>query len=301
MADERLAQARALIKAKQYQQARRTLTGVDHPTARAWLMKLDEIAPEVPEDDPFAVFDAPAARPAITPLPKHKSKLPWAAISIVFALIILGGAIVYAASVLLKPADVPLPEMFIKYGVTVRYPAGWVLKDDGKYGVMFSSSPLEKTMPEHLIMLFASRSGKTLDQVTVKDCASDYNEKGMVDKDGRVIIKPGGAVEPKTPITVAGFSAVKCGYRSENTMAQVVYVAIGKGDMVTLGGLSSNAAAYEPIFKSMLNSLKVDPSQLGDFGKLGLDWTPTPTPYRDLATQRPHPTDAPTPTSTAIG
>lgn len=46
MANERLAQARAQIKAKQYQQARRTLTGVDHPTARAWLAKLDEIAPE---------------------------------------------------------------------------------------------------------------------------------------------------------------------------------------------------------------------------------------------------------------
>ena len=75
MADERLAQARAQIKAKQYQQARRTLTGVDHPTARAWLAKLNEIAPEVPEDDPFAVFDVPAPKPVIQPLPpKPKRK-----------------------------------------------------------------------------------------------------------------------------------------------------------------------------------------------------------------------------------
>lgn len=68
MANERLAQARDLIKAKRYQEARQVLKVIaDHPTARTWLAKLDEIAPEVPEDDPFAVFDAPAARPAVKP------------------------------------------------------------------------------------------------------------------------------------------------------------------------------------------------------------------------------------------
>ena len=67
MANERLAQARAQIKAKQYQQARRTLTGVDHPTARAWLTKLDEIAP-VEEDDPFAAINTPDPRPAVQPV-----------------------------------------------------------------------------------------------------------------------------------------------------------------------------------------------------------------------------------------
>ena len=67
MAQEQLTAARDLIKAKQYQQARQVLKGVDHPTARTWLAKLDEIAPEGPEDDPFSVFDAPAARPAVRP------------------------------------------------------------------------------------------------------------------------------------------------------------------------------------------------------------------------------------------
>ena len=87
MANERLAQARALIKAKQYQQARRTLTGVDHPTARAWLMKLDEIAPEVSEDDPFSVFDAPAAQP-VSPQVKPKPKQTHRARNLLLALVI---------------------------------------------------------------------------------------------------------------------------------------------------------------------------------------------------------------------
>lgn len=41
-----LRQARKHIKAKDYDQARRILKKVNHPTARKWLAKLDEIAPE---------------------------------------------------------------------------------------------------------------------------------------------------------------------------------------------------------------------------------------------------------------
>lgn len=84
MADERLAQARDLIKAKRYQQARRTLTGVDHPTAKAWLAKLDEIAPEVPEDDPFA--DIAPAQPA-----KSKRRLDRRVALVLFIVLILIG------------------------------------------------------------------------------------------------------------------------------------------------------------------------------------------------------------------
>lgn len=99
MADERLAQARALIKAKQYQQARRTLTGLDHPTARVWLAKLDEIAPEVEEDDPFA---------DIAPV-KPKRRFNWrAAALLILALIVLVVGVLWYASVQLQGADARL-------------------------------------------------------------------------------------------------------------------------------------------------------------------------------------------------
>jgi len=95
MAQEQLTAARDLIKAKRYQEARQVLKVIaDHPTARVWLAKLDEIAPEVPEDDPFAVFDAPAARPAPvapTPKPKAKRRLDRRVALVLFIVLILIG------------------------------------------------------------------------------------------------------------------------------------------------------------------------------------------------------------------
>lgn len=42
---EQLEKARALIQAKRYNEARRLLVQIDHPTADKWLTRLDEIAP----------------------------------------------------------------------------------------------------------------------------------------------------------------------------------------------------------------------------------------------------------------
>ena len=43
-----LRQAQKLLKAQKYDQARRLLVTIDHPTARKWLEKLDKIAPVKP-------------------------------------------------------------------------------------------------------------------------------------------------------------------------------------------------------------------------------------------------------------
>ncbi len=43
---EQMARASQLIKAKQYSEARKLLKTIDHPKAKEWLGKLDQIAPE---------------------------------------------------------------------------------------------------------------------------------------------------------------------------------------------------------------------------------------------------------------
>ncbi len=45
--ENQLARAKVLIQSKQYDQARTILANLDHPTARKWLAKIDEM------DDPF--------------------------------------------------------------------------------------------------------------------------------------------------------------------------------------------------------------------------------------------------------
>ncbi len=59
---EKMLQARDLIKAQKYTEARKILKTIDHPKAREWLAKIDEIE----LGDPFAA-SAPAIRPISIP------------------------------------------------------------------------------------------------------------------------------------------------------------------------------------------------------------------------------------------
>lgn len=53
---EQIQSARAYIKAKQYDDARRILKKIDHPTAKEWLRKIDEIDPPPNINTPSKLF-----------------------------------------------------------------------------------------------------------------------------------------------------------------------------------------------------------------------------------------------------
>lgn len=65
--EDRLQRAKTLIQEKKYDEARRLLTGMDHPTARKWLAKLDEM-----DDDPFDV--SPVKSEAISSKAKRRMR-----------------------------------------------------------------------------------------------------------------------------------------------------------------------------------------------------------------------------------
>jgi hypothetical protein len=54
MARERMIQARDLITAKRYKEARSLLNSIDHPTAREWIAKIDQLEMSQDLGDPFA-------------------------------------------------------------------------------------------------------------------------------------------------------------------------------------------------------------------------------------------------------
>jgi hypothetical protein len=58
MSRDQMLRAKELIEVKQYAEARTILETINHPTAKQWLAKLDDIDPENDLGDPFA--DAPA-------------------------------------------------------------------------------------------------------------------------------------------------------------------------------------------------------------------------------------------------
>ncbi len=74
--EETLQAARDLIRRKCYDEARQLLIQVDHPTARNWLKKLDEIAPAQTPDaqpSPDAIIKPLASTSEVTPSPATAS------------------------------------------------------------------------------------------------------------------------------------------------------------------------------------------------------------------------------------
>lgn len=268
MANERLAAARELIKAKRYAEARQVLKVIaDHPTARVWLAKLDEIAPVVAEDDPFAVFDAPPVRPAVKPadaifdpnprfdpLPKPKEKQrSRRPLLIMLALVIVG--IVGAIWLLLT---------FNGPGLITC-----IDSDEGKAALkdfLDTAETAAATARVGLgpVILELQRHQRRYDQANHPVCA-----RSVVDK-------------------------IRSGIRS---------VVEGFQDFAAQRGSQFALQRAHDSFKdaSDSNFLIASDIRLTDFNLFILGISSTATPYRDLATQRPYPTDAPTPTVTAIG
>ena len=106
---ELLLEAQQLIKARDYLAARRLLLTIDHPKAREWLDKLDEIAPESPPAPAKSTprpRQQPTVRPSSSPvIVEEKSRIPLlGAIMLILATVVGGfavGGLLYFSSLYL--------------------------------------------------------------------------------------------------------------------------------------------------------------------------------------------------------
>jgi len=90
MSKQKMLTAREFIKEKRYDEARLILETVDHPTAREWLARLDEIAPPLPDVDlPDIVDAAPAPERPKGYNPGVRQPLFWIRVRFYFALIMV--------------------------------------------------------------------------------------------------------------------------------------------------------------------------------------------------------------------
>lgn len=243
--------ARELIQQKNYAAARAILEAMpDEPRAIEWLAKLDQIAPR-------------------EETPRRGLSLP---LFIVLTIIAISAA---AAVVFVmnrsnsspSPVAVDLPEMYIKHGMTIRYPAGWKVTDGERFGLTIS--PTGDSQAPELILVYVNRNLKEGDPLisVEKDCKNEkLKTGGIIQNDGKVILKPDGQFLPVNQVTVSGLNAVECGYKSENTVMKALRLRLALSDSLTLVGYSPNASTFEPMFDQMVNSFKIDPSQLGDWG-----------------------------------
>jgi len=149
---------RQLIRDKKYDQARQWLRSIEHPMAAEWLAKLDRIAPESMDSiQPIAPlpYSGPmrAARKGIS--------VKWIGIFTGIIMVIVAAAVVTigmitAGRVLLS--QIPLDETYVKDGMIIRYPKGWIGSDTGVAMSSITITSPEKGSPLHTVVVSAAQN-----------------------------------------------------------------------------------------------------------------------------------------------
>jgi hypothetical protein len=142
MSKQKMREAQGLIKEKRYDDARKLLRTVEHPTAKDWLKKLDQLDPPKKQTSskPKATAKASASRSS------SSSNLDFDTIligAIVVVAIIAVGVLVVALSGGGGGGSTELTQRVAGGGVEVSHPAGWVNRtetQDGQPVLILASS-----------------------------------------------------------------------------------------------------------------------------------------------------------------
>lgn len=188
-----------------------------------------------------------------------------------------------------------LPEMYIKDGLTLRYPTGWKL-DAYALNISLTYPPGSKPFGQFIGIDLFHNPSRANNWLTAEECNEPKLKNGIPNSDGTVLIKPNGNYLPITTFQLGNLAGSACGYRSENTMLKVAYIRLTDADVLSVIGYSNDADTFDLLFDQIVQSIQVDVPKVIAWG------TPTPFPplsssesLRDRLTQS---AVAPFPTST---
>jgi hypothetical protein len=137
MAVDSMREARELIKAKRYNEARAILVKVDDPRAQQWLEQLDNIAPTASQH-PLAAESAPREQYVVNESPIQAESADFGPVNLVMAVIggIVGaviGGIIWAAIAVITDYEIG----YVAVGVGALAGGGVVIANGGKRGLPY--------------------------------------------------------------------------------------------------------------------------------------------------------------------
>ena len=248
MSKVKMRAAREMIKLKQYDEAREILNAIDHPTAREWEMKLDQIAPHK-KGKKITLFE----------LSRSTS---------VYAVCGLGVLItVITVMYFLFSGNGSLPETVTHSGVTVDYPSGWkVTVGDRLITLISTLEDLENLDPEKFLL-----DGGRAIAISIEP--GELQETTLLSYLGQPQSISG-------EYSVLGESQlIRIGERSVITFAtsidgldgQVYLVDLGDGNALEVAGIALDIESFRPTIESVVASISIEPELL-----------PTPIDYSRL-------------------
>lgn len=178
------------------------------------------------------------------------------------------------------PTPAAFTDMFIKNGVQIRYPQNWEF-EVAHTNITFTPKVDEGEVVSETFLVTSYRDQPADISLAANEvCGNEVlAQQGYSDSDGKVILKPGGEFIAAHSTTINGMDTIVCGYRSENTILMEAYYKANPTNRFVLTGISNNAAAFEPLFDQIAQSLQVDIPQMGDWGRLTTNTLANPVPF----------------------
>jgi hypothetical protein len=248
MSRQKMLAAREPIKEKRYPEAHAILKTIDHPTAREWLAKLDEIAPE-----------------------KKRLSLSTVPYTYIIGFGVLSVLIVIAVALILNrwPSSI-LTETFSYSGVIFRYPRGWQVST-GTYQITLSSpvdvglAEAANTTPAHQVIITVTREANPdKSPLIMAEEARNSLLEGYTDFEGNVV-RESITTDPPKPVSFGNYSGVSLNFALDGISATNIILDTGNRTITTFTGISNDPAYLDPVLTEITRSFSFDPSLAGDF------------------------------------
>jgi hypothetical protein len=159
-----------------------------------------------------------------------------------------------------------LPQMYLKHGLTFRYPATWTIEPQETGSIQFQSNNTDpQNISKDFLLIETKRPVQNL------PCLNPaLKDKGVTENSGNVLVEPGGIFSTQES-HISGLTALFCTYNSNNTTAQHVLITVSDTSTLSILAYSTNRSAFESIFKQVIDTINIDKNQMDDW------WLAPPT------------------------
>lgn len=236
---QKMENARELIRAKRYSEARKLLQTIDHPTARSWIERIDSIAPQV------------AAQPR---------KRKWLALTLALALIGVIAAIAIVSVVQQSPPS-DLNQRLVHEGIEVSYPDGWTHVISGDMIILSSvdtSSADEIPSDFEGIILGIIRS--------FGDEGENALEAAQADANGFTRSEDNALVSGIAEVTLENWHGYTFEYSLKTIPSGRAFMfELGDKNVLRVHAIAADQTSFQPRFEGIMNSLSIDLAKMDRF------------------------------------
>lgn len=261
MSKVKLQEARELIQQTRYDEARIILKQINHPKAREWLDKLDEIAPEKSRSTARAVRRTQPQQKITDSSSKMKLFVGIGVLLVITVVVILASVLLLTGG-----SSSPLNQSFAYSGITVSFPTGWTAEGGG-FGTVTLASVTEEEGNFDDIVSFLLDGNRV---VSISPKVNALSEASLIEvtQEQRAEADAGMALGETELLRIGNRSAATYSVTGTGINARVYIVNVEDDDALVIFGLALDIEGFRPLLEDIIESVIVEHDQLIDVDRV---------------------------------